>query len=155
MPQTIINIPYASNLSWLSLVYALPRELIEKRPAYLALPRNINAVVASDEAQKLINGDQFLELVWDCYAWSVWQFFRIPLKDGSYRDTPGDRKNYSGDFPLWRISYMIQQYIRDKFEHEMEWSFQRLFLMPQNEEVPWLSYQHFWKSHRHPDRYDR
>lgn len=143
LPQNIIHIPPTSNLSWLTLFYALPRELVEKRPEYLSLPRNINTLLASESAQKLVEDDQFVELVWDCYAWSVWQFFKIPLQNGTYRDIPGDWKNYSGDFPLWRMSYMIQHYIRDKYEHEMEWSFQRLFMMPEGTEVPWLSYQHF------------
>lgn len=104
LPCRIEMIPYSSNLSWLTLFYALPRELVEKRPAYLTLPRNINALLASDEAKSLIENDLFLELVWDCYAWAVWQFFQIPLKDGSYRDIPGDWSDYSGDFPLWRMS---------------------------------------------------
>ena len=143
LPCLIEIIPYSSNLSWLTLFYALPRELVEKRPAYLSLPRNINALLASDEAKALIENDLFLELVWDCYAWAVWQFFQIPLKDGSYRDIPGDWSDYSGDFPLWRMSYLMTQYIRDKFEHEMDWSFQRLFLMPEEAEVPWLTYKQF------------
>lgn len=143
LPRHIEIIPYSSNLSWLTLFYALPRELVEKRPAYLNLPRNINVLLASDEAKALIENDLFLELVWDCYAWAVWQFFQIPLKDGSYRDIPGDWSDYSGDFPLWRMSYLTTQYIRDKFEHAMDWSFQRLFLMPEEAEVPWLTYKQF------------
>ena len=71
LPHHIEVISYSSNLSWLTLFYALPRELVEKRPAYLSLPRNINALLASDEAKALIENDLFLELVWDCYAWAV------------------------------------------------------------------------------------
>lgn len=141
--QSIITIPQTSNLSWLTLFYALPKELVEKRPEYLLLPRNINVLVASEKATSLIEDDAFLELAWDCYAWSVWQAFQVPLKDGTYRDIPGDWRNYSGSFPLWRLSYAILPYIRQKFETAMEWSFQRLFMMPDDVEVPWLSYQHF------------
>ena len=143
LPHHIEVISYSSNLSWLTLFYALPRELVEKRPAYLNLPRNINALLASDEAKALVENDLFLELVWDCYAWAVWQFFQIPLKGGCYRDIPGDWSDYSGDFPLWRMSYLTTQYIRDKFEHAMDWSFRRLFLMPEEAEVPWLTYRQF------------
>ena len=49
----------------------------------------------------------------------------------------------SGDVPLWRLSYEIIKHFRQKFETEMEWSFQRLFLMYKDSELPWLSYQHF------------
>ena len=41
------------------------------------------------------------------------------------------------------MSYLTTQYIRDKFEHAMDWSFQRLFLMPEEAEVPWLTYKQF------------
>ena len=44
LPDEIIEIPKSSNLSWLRLFYSLPRELVEKRPAYLELPRNIRRV---------------------------------------------------------------------------------------------------------------
>ena len=86
---------------------------------------------------------QYRSEPYHCYAWAVWQFFQIPSKDGSYRDIPGDWSNYSGDFPLWRMSYLMTQYIRDKFEHEMDWSFQRLFLMAEAAEVLWLTYKQF------------
>ena len=47
LPQTIMEIPQGSNLSWLPLFYALPKELVEKRAAYLNLPRNIKKLLAS------------------------------------------------------------------------------------------------------------
>ena len=47
LPDEIIEIPKSSNLSWLRLFYSLPRELVEKRPAYLELPRNIRQVLDS------------------------------------------------------------------------------------------------------------
>lgn len=140
LPQAIIEIPQDSNLSWLTLFYALPKELVEKRAAYLNLPRNIKKLLASPEHRKLIETDAFLELVWDCYAWSAWQFFQVPKKDGTYQDIPGDWQHYSGDFPLWRWSYEIIRHFRMKFENEMEWSFQRLFLMGMDDEFPWLTY---------------
>ncbi len=143
LPNTIIEIPQSSNLSWLTLFYALPIELVQKRPEYLNLPRNIHQVLQSEKCRAMIESDTFLELVWDCYAWASWQFFQIPLRDGSYRDIPGDWSHYSGDFPLWRLSYEIIKHFRNKFETEMEWSFQKLFLMDEDVTIPYLSYQHF------------
>lgn len=143
LPDQIIEIPLSSNLSWLRLFYALPRELVEKRLEYLNLPRNIRQVLDSDEYRAMIRSDSFLELVWDCYAWTAWQFFRVPKKGGKYQDIPGDWKNYSGNFPLWRISYLIVVHFRHKFETEMEWSFQNLFLAPPEHEIAWLNYQQF------------
>ena len=139
----IMEIPQDSNLSWITLFYALPKELVEKRPAYLELPRNIHQLLHSEEYRKLIESEAFQELVWDCYAWAAWQFFQVPGKGGVKHDIPGNWSNYSGDFPLWRLSYEIIKYFRQKFETEMEWSFQRLFLMDKDSELPWLSYQHF------------
>ena len=143
VPDGIIEIPQDSNLAWLTLFYALPQELVGKRPAYLELPRNINQLLADEKHMRLLKDDAFLELVWDCWAWAVWQFFKVPHKDGTYHDIPGDWQNYSGDFPLWRLSYDILRYIRKKFETEMDWSFQQLFLMDKDDEVPWLDYKHF------------
>ena len=143
LPQTIIEIPLTSNLSWLPLFYALPPELVSKQQKYASLPRNINVLLSSPEHLKLMEDNLFLQLVWDSYAWSIWQFLKIPLRNGSYRNIPGDWSNYSGNFPLWRLCYYLQQHFRDKFEHEMEFSFQRLFMMPDDVTVPWLDYKHF------------
>lgn len=143
LPNTIIEIPKSSNLSWLPMFYALPPELVGKRPEYAALPRNIHVLLASPECIKLIESDVFLELVWDCYAWAIWQFIQIPLKNGTYRDIPGTWSNYSGDFPLWRFCYYMQLFFREKYEAEMGFSFQQLFLMPSDQCVPWLDYRHF------------
>ena len=104
LPKTIIRIPQDSHLAWLRMFYALPRELVEKRPAYLEMPRNIRRVLGSEKYRAMLQSDSFLELVWDCYAWAAWQFFQIPHKDGTHHDTHGDWQNYSGDFPLWRMS---------------------------------------------------
>ena len=143
LPQGIVTIPRDSYLVWLPLFYALPRELVEKRPAYLDLPRNIRQLASEDRYIDLINQDSFLELVWDCYAWSIWQFIQVPKKGSGYQDIPGDWSHYSGDFPLWRMSYDLIHYFREAFEYEMDWSFQKLFNAPEGVYVPWLSYQQF------------
>lgn len=143
LADEIIEIPQDSYLSWLTLFYALPRELMEKRSSYLAIPRNVTRLFADEAAMELVEDDSFLELVWDSYAWAAWQFFQIPYKDGTYHDIPGEWQNYSGDFPLWRMSYDIVRHFRRKFETELDWSFQRLFTMPEDAEVPCLTYQQF------------
>lgn len=76
LPKQIIEILQNSNLSWLRMFYALPK--------------NIQCVLNSEQYCQLLQGDSFLELVWDCYAWAVWQSFRIPHKGGTYHDIPGD-----------------------------------------------------------------
>ena len=143
LPAQIMEIPPDSGLSWMPLFYALPKELVEKRPQFLKLPRNIHQLLHSEESCQMIQSDSFLELVWDCYAWSIWQFFQVPLTDGTYRDIPGDWNHYSGDFPLWRLSYEAIKHFRNKFEMDMDWSFQRLFMMDEDNQLPWLNYQQF------------
>ena len=61
-------IPGNSNLRWLMMFYALPRELVEKRASYLKLPRNMRPIMNSEEYWGMIDNDAFLELIWDCYA---------------------------------------------------------------------------------------
>ena len=130
-------------MSWLTLFYALPKELVEKRPAYLELPRNIYRILESEKYMDMIKSDAFVELVWDCYAWSVWQYFQVPGKDGTYKDIPGDWQNYSGDFPLWRMSYLILPHFRNRIEASAGGSFQELFLEPIEHDVEWLTYEQF------------
>ncbi len=151
----IMEIPQDSYLSWMTLFYALPRELVEKRPVFLTLPRNIVKLLSDEAARKLIEDDSFLELVWDCYAWAAWQFFLVPFKGGTYHDIPGEWQDYSGDFPLWRMSYDIIRHFRKKFETEMDWSFQRLFLMPENVEVPLAELAAVQQPYRESHGYDR
>ena len=142
LPSSIITIPQDSYFGYRPRFYALPKELVEKRPVYLKRPRTILTLIADDQSHDMLN-DSFLELVLDCYAWSIWQFLQVPKMDGSYQDIPGDWSNYSGDFPLWRMSYDLIRHFRRIFECELDWSFQRLFIMDKDDEVPWFSYQQF------------
>ena len=143
LPHEMIRIPQDSNFAWLTMFYALPRELVEKRPECLDIPRNIVKLMDSEKHMKLIQGDSFLKLVWDCYAWGIWQALKVPNGKGGYKEITGDWQNYSGDFPIWRLTYDILRYFRISYETEMEWSFQRLFFMPPDMNLPWLSWRHF------------
>ena len=68
LPGQIMEIPQDSYLSWLTLFYALPKELVEKRADYLNLPRNIHRLLSNEKWKEMIQTDTFLELVWDCWA---------------------------------------------------------------------------------------
>ena len=142
LPGEIIEIPQDSDKSWLTLFYSLPRELAEKwKPAY-DLPRCPYEVLRTDKYDHIVCDDMFKLLVWDCYAWSAWQFFQVKDRKGNYRDIPGTWTQYAGYFPLWRLSYSIIPYIRMKFEQN-GLGFQNLYNIPQGVEVPWLTYQQF------------
>ena len=142
LPGEVIEIPQDSDKSWLTLFYSLPRELAEKwKPAY-DLPRCPYEVLRTDKYDHIVCDDMFKLLVWDCYAWSAWQFFQVKDSKGNYRDIPGNWTQYAGYFPLWRLSYSIIPYIRMKFEQN-RLGFQNLYNIPQGVEVPWLTYQQF------------
>ena len=142
LPGEIIEIPQDSGKSWLTLFYSLPREIAEKwKPAY-ELPRCPYEVLRTDKYDHIVCDDMFKLLVWDCYAWSAWQFFQVKDRKGNYRDIPGSWNQYAGYFPLWRLSYSIIPYIRMKFEQN-GLGFQSLYNVPQGVEVPWLTYQQF------------
>ena len=139
----VIKIPKNSGKAWLTLFYSLPQEFVSKRPVYLNLPRCPYEVLRTDKYDSLIKDDTFLELVWDCVAWSAWQYFEIPYQNGSgYREIPGSAAQYSGDFPLWRLSYSMLPLLCDKFEVS-GFSFQQLYNVPEGTELPWLTYQQF------------
>lgn len=95
LPHTIVQIPATSNLSWHTLFYTLPRKLFAKLPEFLELPRNVYQVLLSEKHTQMISSDSFLDLVWDCYAWTAWQAFVVPIKNG-YREIPGDWQDYYG-----------------------------------------------------------
>lgn len=142
LPGEVIEIPQDSYKSWLTLFYSLPQEFVSKCPAYMSIPRCPYEVLRTDKYDDLINSDTFLEVVWDSYSWVAWQFFNVPDKGGKHREIPGSRAQYSGDFPLWRMSYNLIPYMRMKFETN-GLSFQSLYNIPQGMEVPWLTYQQF------------
>ena len=138
----VIKIPKNSGKAWLTLFYSLPQEFVSKRPVYLNFPRCPYEVLRTDKYDSMINNDTFLELVWDCVAWSAWQYFEVPYQKGGYREIPGSAAQYSGDFPLWRLSYSMLPLLRDKFEVS-GFSFQQLYNVPEGTELPWLTYQQF------------
>ena len=142
LPSEIIEIPQDSDKSWLTLFYSLPRELVEKWKPACELPRCPYEVLRTDKYDYIVCDDMFKLLVWDCYAWSAWQFFQVKDRKGNYRDIPGAWTQYAGYFPLWRLSYSIIPYIRMKFEQN-GLGFQNLYNIPQGVEVPWLTYQQF------------
>ena len=139
-PEDVLFIPRSSNKSWLTLFYSLPQELVEKQKEYLSLPRCPYDVLRTDRYDALIDDDLFLQLVWDCYAWMVFQSIPIPRQDGTYRFIPGLDLHYSGDFPLWRFSYYMVGVIRDGFEM-LGSSFQALFKVKAGEEIPFMDYE--------------
>lgn len=94
------------------LILLPAQEFVSKRPAYLDFPRCPYEVLRTDKYDSLINNDIFLELVWDCVAWGAWQYFEVPYQKGGYREIPGSAAQYSGDFPLWRLSYSMLPLLR-------------------------------------------
>ena len=138
------RIPADSNLRWMMMFYALPREFVEKRPAYLEMPRKIREVIKSEKWIDMINSNAFLELIWDSYAWIGWQFFEVPCSRGGRMPIPGSVNYYSGDFPLWRYSYMLPSLILQRFESMKPFMLQTLFLMGKDYEAPWSAYETFY-----------
>ena len=143
LPNGILRIPQSSNLSWLPLFYGLPKEVVEKRPAYLNIPRNIRRLLEDEKYGAMIEEEQFLEMIWDGYAWAVWQGLKVPNDKGEYVDIPGDWQDYSGNFPIWRLSYLITNYFRKELNDLHMWNLQDLFMMDIDDEFPWLSLKQF------------
>lgn len=142
LPGEIIEIPQDDDKSWLTLFYALPKELVEKFPAALEIPRCPYEVLRTDKYDYIVKDDMMKLLIWDSYSWAAWQFFHVKGRKGNYRDIPGSRPNYAGPSPIWQLSYAIIPYMRMKLEtHGL--GFQNLYNIPMGTEVPWLTYQQF------------
>ena len=136
LPGEIIEIPQDSDKSWLTLFYSLPKS------GNLPMICPTAPMRFYGRTSMIICDDMFKLLVWDCYAWSAWQFFQVKDRKGNYCDVPGTWTQYAGYFPLWRLSYSIIPYIRMKFEQN-GLGFQNLYNIPQSVEVLWLTYQQF------------
>ena len=111
------------------------------KPAY-DLPRSPYEVLRTDKYDQIVCDDMFKLLVWDCYAWSAWQFFQVKDRKGNYRDIPATGISTQDIFLCGGLSYSIIPYIRMKFEQN-GLGFQNLYNIPQGVEVPWLTYQQF------------
>ena len=139
----VMRISATSNLRWLPLFFALPKELVSKRPAYLEIPRHMKPLFKEKKYMDMVLDASFLETVTDLYSWSIWQYIQVPDGKGGYKDIPGGWNNYSADFPMWRMTYLITSYFHTIFAREMGWDLPNLFRMPDNETFPWLTYQQF------------
>ena len=142
LPGEIIEIPQDDDMSWLTLFYSLPKELVEKYPPAMQIPRCPYEVLREGVCAGIVKGEMMKMLVWDSYSWVAWQFFKVKDRHGNYREIPGSRAHYAGYFPLWRLSYAIIPYIRMKFE-QYGLGFQNLYYIPRGVEIPWLTYQQF------------
>ncbi len=136
------RIPEDSPLRWLPMFYLLPQKLLMRQPSYLDTPRSLYKLQFSPKHIDLINEDAFLQLVWDSYSETAWKHLRIPHRNGTYHPIPGKRNNYSGEFPIWRMSYMIVKLIRKELE-KMGWGMKYLFGMGHYDEFVWTDYETF------------
>lgn len=125
------------------MFYCIPREIVQQRPIYLQLPRCPYEILRTDKYDKIVNDDAFLETIWDAYALCIWQYLPIPDKDEGHKLMTGSTHNYSGNFPLWRVSYMIQALIKEKLESEDIFTLQRLFCLMPGMEIAWASLADF------------
>ena len=68
LPGEIIEIAQDDDKSWLTLFYALPKELAEKFPAAMELPRCPYEVLRTDKYDHIVKNDMMKVLVWDSYS---------------------------------------------------------------------------------------
>ena len=76
LPGEIIEIPQDDDKSWMTLFYALPKELVEKFPAALEIPRCPYEVLRTNQYDRIVKDDMMKLLIWDSYSWAAWQFSR-------------------------------------------------------------------------------
>lgn len=129
--------------SWLPMFYLLPKEYVQKRSVYLSLPRCPYAIWNPHQYDELVNSDAFLEMIWDSYAWAIWNCFLVPDKNGKRKWMPTNINYYSGNFPLWRLAYTIMNHIRKKLEDDQILTFSRLLCLRPGMEFSWCTTAQF------------
>ena len=127
MPAISFKIPYDSNLRYLPLVYLLPEELWYRCPTLMKIPRNPRQVFRSEELLSLIDSDAFLDEIMDAVSSLAFPHFGFP----------GWKEHYTGDFPVWRLSYSLPLWSKG-IEQETGWNLQQLFLLPKDAEILFL-----------------
>lgn len=144
MPTTSNDIPFLRlpadcNLRFMLMFYALPKALVQQRPSFLDMPRRFREVWTSEKWLGVVESDAFLEVIMDCYAWTAWQFFKVPSPKGGYMKIPGTWNQYSGDFPLWRYAYAVPPLILQKMEVRPGSCIQMLLNLGRDYEAPWVA----------------
>ena len=129
--------------SWLPMFYLLPKEYVQKRSVYLSLPRCPYAIWNTHQYDELVNSDAFLEMIWDSYAWAIWNCFLVPDKTGKRKWMPTNINYYSGNIPLWRLAYTIMNHIRKKLEDDQILTFSRLLCLRPGMEFSWCTTAQF------------
>ena len=129
--------------SWLPMFYLLPKEYVQKRSVYLSLPRCPYAIWNTHQYDELVNSDAFLEMIWDSYAWAIWNCFLVPDKNGKRKWMPTNINYYSGNFPLWRFAYTIMNHIRKKLEDDQILTFSHLLCLRPGMEFSWCTTAQF------------
>ena len=64
LPGKIIEIPQDDDKSWLTLFYALPKELVEKFPAALQIPRSPHEVLYEGSYGAVAKSDMLKSAAW-------------------------------------------------------------------------------------------
>lgn len=107
LPEQIIEIPLSSNLSWLRMFYALPRELVEKRPEYLELPRNIRRLLDSEKYRSMLKSDSFWSLYGIAMPGLPGSSFRFRKRAASIRTSPETGRSIPATSHCgeWHISF--------------------------------------------------
>lgn len=131
-------IPNTSYLRWLPLFYSIPREQVALDKELLLIPRNMKLMLKDPEHAGLVMEDRFLLLVMDVYSSAIWRFLKVPDGKGGYKPIPGTWNMYSGNFPMWRMAYMIAASFVKLFEDILGLNLQYLFSMPENQPFPWV-----------------
>jgi hypothetical protein len=131
-------IPNTSYLRWLPLFYSIPREQVALDKELLLIPRNMKLMLKDPEHAELVVEDRFLLLVMDVYSSAIWRFLKVPDGKDGYKPIPGTWNMYSGNFPMWRMAYMIAASFVKLFEDILGLNLQYLFSMPENQPFPWI-----------------
>ena len=127
MPSYIYRLPYDSNIRYLPLVYLLPEELWYRCPTLMKIPRNPHQVLRSEELLNLIASDQFLDEIMDAVSSLAFPHFGFP----------GWKEHYTGDFPVWRLSYSMPLWSKG-IERETGWGLQQMIQLPKDAEILFL-----------------
>ena len=122
---TFMEFSYDSNVRYLPMVYLLPEEMIVKCPTLRSLPRKVREVVYDENMLAVVESDRFLKELADAIAALTFPHFGFG----------GWKEHYTGDFPVWMLSYALPVWAR-MLKEEIGLDLQMLFMYPYDVPFP-------------------
>ena len=126
-----IPLPERGNFKFLPVYYFLPEAYVNSCPTLPKLSRSVHEIIESPKMVEIVESIQFLNEVMDAVAALIFPHFGVR----------GWKEDYSGDFPVWRLSYCLDLW-RVEIEKVTGWGWKALSKLPVGAYLQFLTHDY-------------